>query len=130
MLDTGVRGCLLASAENFGTSPLQLSDKRNVHLRSIHCQPRRRKGSRNAPCSRTRSVIRDVFSEHSGTQRTFRVRPLARGDSYALASTSKFAPSARAILTRLPAGQSGPETRQIVSSMWMVPIPLTIGLSR
>jgi hypothetical protein len=28
----GVSGCLLASAENFGTSPLQLLDKLNVQL--------------------------------------------------------------------------------------------------
>src|SRR5439155_16155080 len=53
-----------------------------------------------------------------------------RSNLYALASTSKFAPSARATLTRLPAGQSGPDTRHTVSSMRMVPTPPTIGLSR
>ena len=51
------------------------------------------------------------------------------GLSY-IASTSKFAPSARATFTRLPAGQSGPLTRQTESSMRTVPKPSTIGLSR
>src|SRR4029077_9363263 len=48
--------------------------------------------------------------------------------SYA-ASTERLAPSACAILTRLPAGASGPVTRQTVSSMRMVPMPSTIGFS-
>jgi hypothetical protein len=45
------------------------------------------------------------------------------------ASTARFAPSALAILTRLPAGQSRPVTRQTVSSIRIVPTPLTIGWS-
>src|SRR6266542_2619555 len=42
----------------------------------------------------------------------------------------QLASEALEIFTRLPAGQSGPVTRQTVSSMRMVPMPSTIGLSR
>ena len=45
------------------------------------------------------------------------------------AATVRLAPSACTILTRLPAGASGPATRQIVSSIRTVPVPSTIGFS-
>src|SRR5947208_9303772 len=45
------------------------------------------------------------------------------------AATVRLAPSAWTILTRLPAGASGPATRQMVSSIRTVPEPSTIGFS-
>ena len=45
------------------------------------------------------------------------------------AATVRLAPSACTILTRLPAGASGPATRQIVSSIRTVPVPSMIGFS-
>src|SRR5579872_1971545 len=45
------------------------------------------------------------------------------------AATVNLAPSACTILTRLPAGASGPATRQTVSSIRTVPVPSTIGFS-
>ena len=45
------------------------------------------------------------------------------------AATVRLAPSACTILTRLPAGASGPATRQIVSSIRTVPEPSMIGFS-
>src|SRR6266550_7044506 len=45
------------------------------------------------------------------------------------AATVRLAPSARTTLTRLPAGASGPATRQIVSSIRTVPDPSMIGFS-
>src|SRR5450631_4277862 len=44
-------------------------------------------------------------------------------------ATVRLAPSARTIRTRLPAGVSGPATRQIVSSILTVPDPSMIGFS-
>src|SRR3954451_20531759 len=44
-------------------------------------------------------------------------------------ATVRLAPSARTILTWLPAGASGPATRQTVSSIRTVPEPPTIGFS-
>ena len=54
--------------------------------------------------------------------------PRAECCSYA-AATVRLAPSACTTLTRLPAGASGPATRQIVSSIRTVPVPSTIGFS-
>src|SRR6202035_1359993 len=45
------------------------------------------------------------------------------------AATVRLAPSACTIRTRLPAGASGPATRQIVSSIRTVPAPSMIGFS-
>src|SRR6202000_3445007 len=45
------------------------------------------------------------------------------------AATVRLAPSACTILTRLPAGVSGPATRQTVSSIRTVPAPSMIGFS-
>src|SRR5665213_3696334 len=45
------------------------------------------------------------------------------------AATVRLAPSACTILTRLPAGVSGPATRQMVSSILTVPAPSMIGFS-
>src|ERR1700686_5186030 len=59
------------------------------------------------------------------------IRPLPAGverRNYA-AATVRLAPSAGTILTRLPAGVSGPATRQIVSSILTVPEPSMIGFS-
>src|ERR1700686_1928477 len=55
----------------------------------------------------------------------------ALGDRAAFyaASTVRLAPSACTIFTRLPAGVSGPATRQTVSSIRTVPEPSTIGFS-
>src|SRR5262245_45452305 len=50
------------------------------------------------------------------------------GTSYAIA-TVRLAPSALTTRTRLPAGASGPATRQMVSSIRTVPFPSTIGFS-
>src|SRR5580698_10099194 len=52
-----------------------------------------------------------------------------RGEENQTAATVRLAPSACTILTRLPAGASGPATRQIVSSIRTVPAPSTIGFS-
>src|SRR5579863_8577136 len=52
-----------------------------------------------------------------------------RGETHQSAATVSFAPSACTIRTRLPAGASGPATRQIVSSIRTVPAPSTIGFS-
>src|SRR5258708_7563124 len=52
-----------------------------------------------------------------------------RGEENQAAATVRLAPSACTILTRLPAGASGPATRQIVSSIRTVPAPSTIGFS-
>src|SRR5712672_2179265 len=46
------------------------------------------------------------------------------------AATVRLAPSTRTIFTRLPAGASGPATRQTVSSIRTVPAPSMIGFSR
>src|SRR6202166_5011663 len=45
------------------------------------------------------------------------------------AATVRLAPSGCTIRTRLPAGASGPATRQIVSSIRTVPAPSMIGFS-
>src|SRR5712672_4076504 len=45
------------------------------------------------------------------------------------AATVRLAPSTCTIFTRLPAGASGPATRQTVSSIRTVPAPSTIGFS-
>src|SRR5579872_7530983 len=50
------------------------------------------------------------------------------GNDQAAATVSR-APSACTILTRLPAGASGPATRQTVSSIRTVPLPSMIGFS-
>src|SRR6202051_1740800 len=59
------------------------------------------------------------------------IRPLPAGgerQNYA-AATVKLAPSACPLFPRLPAGVSGPATRQIVSSIRTVPEPSMIGFS-
>src|SRR5829696_6712729 len=57
--------------------------------------------------------------------------PQERGEGvYQATATVRLAPSACTTLTRLPAGASGPATRQIVSSTRTVPVPPTIGFSR
>src|SRR5829696_555458 len=57
--------------------------------------------------------------------------PQERGEGvYQATATVRLAPSACTTLTRLPAGASGPATRQTVSSIRTVPEPSTIGFSR
>src|SRR5581483_6693549 len=54
----------------------------------------------------------------------------ARNDEVGYAAATVWlAPSACTILTRLPAGVSGPATRQMVSSIRTVPLPSMIGFS-